>query len=316
MFSPRPFLLIGALAVLVAGCDSATDTAPTPLASAKAATEDPNELISAQMDAVNAVLASEGADYRVAIAEWIAGPGSDEAGNTIVQKDVGNKQLTADFVPGDERRTWSANGGNSLTYAIDETLDAVPFGGGLTGAQTDAAIMSAMSTWDGVTCSALNLTRNSAGSVDLGFIAASNGLGGSFAVAGDVQHAGFRDLDFAGGVLGVAFTLIFTEGGVATDIDGNGKADVAFREIYYDPSWVWSLDGLLGTVDVESIALHEAGHGLSQAHFGNISIRNNGSFKASPRAVMNAFYSGGSQTELLGTDNGGHCSNWAQWPNN
>jgi hypothetical protein len=34
-----------------------------------------------------------------------------------------------------------------------------------------------------------------------------------------------------------------------------------------------------------------------------------------PRAVMNAAYSG-IQTEIDGSDKGGHCSNWASWPNN
>ena len=33
-----------------------------------------------------------------------------------------------------------------------------------------------------------------------------------------------------------------------------------------------------------------------------------------PEAVMNAAYTG-PQRELLGTDNGGHCSIWGNWPN-
>ena len=39
-----------------------------------------------------------------------------------------------------------------------------------------------------------------------------------------------------------------------------------------------------------------------------------GRIQLSPQAVMNAGYIFGQQT-LLGTDNGGHCSNWASWPN-
>ncbi|HKJ01762.1 MAG TPA: hypothetical protein VJ997_04885, partial [Longimicrobiales bacterium] len=98
-----------------------------------------------------------------------------------------------------------------------------------------------------------------------------------------------------------------------TDIDNNGKGDAAFREIYYDPDWNWADDGT-NNIDVESVALHEAGHGLSQAHFGNI-FNKRGVFTADPRAVMNAFYQSPLRG-LLGSDNGGHCSNWAQWPNN
>lgn len=312
-----------ALALTLTACDAdeasiladAPASASPTLADAKAAPSDPEEVFSAQLDALNAALAADGSDLRAAMAEWIGDGGSEAAGGTVIAKDVGNKQLTADFVPGDARRTWSGSGGDAITYTIDQTLDAVPFGGGLTAAQTDAAIVSAMDTWDGVQCSALGMSRNPDFGVDLGYIAALNGLGGSFAVAADVQHAGFRDLDFAGGVLGVAFTLIWTDAGIPTDIDGNGKADVAFREIYYDPSWIWGVSGGAGAVDVESIALHEAGHGLSQAHFGTVRIKNNGDLQASPRAVMNALYSGPLRA-LRGSDNGGHCSNWGQWPQN
>lgn len=315
MFNYRPLLFGGTLVVLFAGCDNAAETSPATTASAKAADEDPNEQISSMMDAMNTSLAAQGADYRAVMAEWIAGTDSDEAGNTILQKDLGNKQLSFDFVPGDARRAWSSGDGNALTYAIDETPDATPPFGGLTGAETDAAIQSAMETWDAVTCSDLGLNRAPTGGIDVGVIANIFVGGGSPFVFADVQHAGFTDLNFIPGVLGVAFTFGFISApGVFTDIDDNGKLDTAFREIYYDPSWLWTTDGT--GIDVESIALHEAGHGLSQAHFGNIMIKNDGSFKPSPRAVMNAFYPGGIQRDLLGTDNGGHCSNWAQWPNN
>ena len=270
--------------------------------------------ISAQMDAANLALEATGSDIRVMMAEYIGG--GDEAGAQVLQRDVGNKRLGADFVPNDPRRTWSgAPGGTSddITYAVDQ-VDAVPLSPNVTAAETNAAIDAAMGTWDAQVCSDLGIRRNPDVASDLGFIAASNGLGGSFDVQGDVQHAGFSDIDFAGGVLGVAFTLIFTDGdGNPTDIDGNGLADVAFREIYYDPSWLWTVGNFPG-VDVESIALHETGHGLSQAHFGNI-FNKKGVFTANPRAVMNAFYQG-ELRGLLGTDNGGHCSNWAQWPQN
>lgn len=99
---------------------------------------------------------------------------------------------------------------------------------------------------------------------------------------------------------------------VFTDIDDNGKLDAAFREIYYDPSPNWADDGVTD-FDVEAVALHEAGHGLSQAHFGNIFFKNDGSVKRAPAAVMNPFILG-QQRSLLASDDGGHCSNWAQWP--
>ena len=70
------------------------------------------------------------------------------------------------------------------------------------------------------------------------------------------------------------------------------------------------------TYDVETIALHEAGHGLSQAHFGTAFIDNgSGQLHFAPRAVMNAAYSG-IQNSIDQTDNAGHCSIWANWNNN
>lgn len=278
-----------------------------------------NEQLQDILDNMNLSLAAEGANYRAAMAEYVTDIAGGEAGGTVIAKDVGNKQLTFDFVPFDPRRAWSTTGDtaadDSITYAVDTTGDAVPVFGGLSGAETDAAIERAMDTWDEVTCSDLPLMRNSDFGIDIGLVAFLNGLGGSPFVFADVQHAGWGDIDFAGGVLGVTFTFQFIDGaGNPTDIDNNGKPDAALREIYYDPSFNWADDGT-SNIDVETVALHEVGHGLSQAHFGTVRIKNDGTLKASPRAVMNALYAG-PLPELSGSDNGGHCSNWAQWPNN
>lgn len=310
-------LAVAVLAVSAVACHDSEMVSPPTVNSpafAKAAASPTADLISAQMDAVNAALAAQGADIRVMMAEYIAG--GDEVGAQVLQKDLGNKRLGADFVPNDPRRTWSGPPGGStdnITYAIDQ-VDATPLSPGVTAAETNAAIMAAMATWDAQACSDLGLAKVSDGGFDLGVVAALNGLGGSFVVAADVQHAGFRDINFAGGVIGATYTFVFVDANVPTDIDSNGRADVAFREIYYDPSWFWTVGNLPG-IDVESIALHEAGHALSQAHFGNIFLKK-GELSASPRAVMNAFYPGGEQRSLLGTDRGGHCGNWAQWPQN
>ena len=45
-----------------------------------------------------------------------------------------------------------------------------------------------------------------------------------------------------------------------------------------------------------------------------MSLGNDGSLSAAPRAVMNALYAAPFR-DLAGTDEGGHCSNWASWPN-
>jgi hypothetical protein len=74
----------------------------------------------------------------------------------------------------------------------------------------------------------------------------------------------------------------------------------------------WRINGF---PDVESVALHEFGHGLSQAHFGEAFLTDsNGKVHFAPLAVMNAGTDRVSQ-ELLGTDVAGHCSIWGNWPN-
>ena len=240
----------------------------TPLFSEQAAS-DAAAAIAEMMDEVNVALEAQGADYRVAMAEYVTGDG-DEAGATVISKDLGNKQLAFDFVPFDARRAgWSGPAGgptDNITFAVDQTGDAVPPFGGLSAAATTAAIQRAMGTWDGQICSTLPINQNPDFGIDIGVIAFIFGLGGSPFVLADVQHAGWRDINFGGGVLGATFTFFFPSPG---DIDNNGKLDAAFREIYYDPSFSWADDGV-SNVDVETVALHEAGHGLSQAHFGNI----------------------------------------------
>ena len=306
-----------ALSIALVACQdgsTAPDEVGTPLFRRQASSDAANAM-AAIMDQANLALEAQGADYRVAMVEYVTGDG-DEAGATVISKDLGNKQLAFDFVPFDTRRTpWSGPVGgpnDDITYAVDMTGDAVPPIGGLTGAATTAAIDAAMATWDAETCSTLPITSNPDFGLDLGFVAFFfiNGQGGP-AIVADIQHAGWRDLNFAPGVLGATFTLVFFP---ITDIDNNGKGDTAFREIYYDPSFNWADDGVTN-FDVEAVALHEAGHGLSQAHFGNIFVKNDGSLLRAPAAIMNPFILGQTRT-LLGTDVGGHCSNWAQWPNN
>lgn len=264
------------------------------------------------LDIVNASLANSGLEIEAAILEYY---GADQAGNTVFFSDRGNKQLSADFVPGDPRR----GGDTDIKYLIDDTESATA--SGLSSAQTNGAIAAAMDTWGNVTCSD-GLTINTFGPLplDVGFVQNILGLGGSGSLFTDVMHAGFLPAAFFDAVapngssfiLGATFTLIWTSGGAPTDIDNNGKADVAFREIYYNDNFGWNTGS---TYDVQTVALHEAGHALSQAHFGSAFLSGNGKLHFSPRAVMNAAYSG-VQTTIGETDNAGHCSNWASWPNN
>jgi hypothetical protein len=268
----------------------------------------------AYLDKVNAMLLAEGVNYRVAMAELIVAYGSNGNGHTVYSKVVGNKQLPAHFVAGDPRRQWSAGNGTEITFAIDQTEDIVPPFGIAGGAEATTAIMNAFNTWDAVKSTNLGLTRNDDEGLDIGIMAYLNGSGGSPYVFADIQMAGFRDLTFGEGVLGVTITFVWIDGDdVPTDIDGNNKADVAFREIYFDPYWYWGVNYETNAIDIHSIALHEIGHGLSQAHFGTVFVDQKGNVKASPRAVMNAFYLWPLRT-LQQSDIGGHSSIWGTWP--
>ena len=101
-----------------------------------AAAQTTMEEMSALLESINDQLALDGADYRVAVVEYLTAADSKEMGITVIAKSVGNKHLGHDFVPGDLRRAWSGPGATSITYAIDTTDDAEPFFGGLSGADT------------------------------------------------------------------------------------------------------------------------------------------------------------------------------------
>jgi hypothetical protein len=255
----------------------------------------------------------ENENYAVLMAEYITTGDSEEMGNIVFFRNVGNKQLAGDFVP-----ALALDGTSDISYYVDENRPSAD----LTVSTSTNAIDRAMTTWDNVVCSNLGMTQTAFDGRPTGFISALFGFGGSFSYVSDVTHCGWLPGSFfnilapggSGFILGVTFTIVFTDGsGNLIDTDNNGKFDVAWREIYYNDNFLWN-DG--STFDVETIALHEAGHGLSQAHFG-AAFRSGGNLKLhfSPRAVMNAAYSG-VQTQISETDNGGHCSNWSQWPNN
>jgi len=250
-------------------------------------------------------------NYAVLMAEYLTTGESSQVGNTIFFKNVGNKQLAGDFVP-----ALSLDETTAITYYIDENRPS----NDLATTLSSPAIDRSMETWNNLICSELGMTKVTTDGRPTGFIAELLGYSGSFDYVADVTHCGwlpggFFDILATGGssfILGVTFTIVFTDDdGNLVDTDNNGKYDVAWREIYYNDNFTWKNGA---RYDVETVSLHESGHGLSQAHFGKAFI-NNGGLHFAPRAVMNAAYSG-VQLTIDQTDNAGHCSNWAQWPNN
>jgi hypothetical protein len=238
----------------------------------------------------------------------------NEAGRVVFFSDRGNKQLNSDFVPNDPRNA----GGTAVPYVIDGTQAITS-----SGLNTIFPTIEVMNTWDGVTCSdGLSIPFGGVSDIDLGFV--SNiffGFGGSpFFFPGVIVHAGvlpkgFFDLLAPGGgngILGVCFTLTYID-----DINQDGKGDVAIKEIYYNDNFNWQDVVATGIgIDYFTVSLHEVGHGLSQEHFGAVSgTPSNGKIQFSPRALMNAGYSGVNRV-VAKTDQAGHCSNWGNWPNN
>jgi len=278
--------------------------------------EDPAvEQIKAKMTEMNLQLESMGENFRVGTFEYYTA--LDKAGQIVHFKDR-TRKMESHWVPGDPRR------GGFLDIAwLSDQIDGKANGVSL--ADTQAALKRAMTTWDGVKCSEIPLIQLPDYGIDWGYIQYLVGMGGMPGRLADITHSGWLPGQFfevIGGpgasdfIIGATFTFIwiYTETGEPTDIDNNGKDDVAFREIYYNNKFSWGID-TYWPVDVESIVLHETGHGLSQDHFGKLfETEANGKLHFAPRAVMNAGYSG-IQQEVAGTDKSGHCSIWAAWPN-
>lgn len=268
----------------------------------------------AMMGSMNDQLALMGENVRVVVTDFLT---YEEAGPRIYFNDR-VKQMDSHWVPGDPRRY-----GVNEIYWLSETVEGTA--NGVTFEQTQTAVDNAMATWNTVNCATIPLVQLPDYDIDWGYVQYLVGMGGIPGWYADITHAGWLPgafFDYIGGpgasdsILGVTFTFIWidTATGDPTDIDNNGKTDVAFREVYYNNKFPWSI-GLTYPIDVESIVVHEMGHGVSLDHFGKLFRTPNGKLHWAPKAIMNAGYTG-VQTELTGTDHGGFCSVWGSWPNN
>jgi len=240
----------------------------------------------------------EGISVAPAGFSWVGNVEGHAVGNSVFFLDRGNKQIPVQWVPGDARR----NGRDDIGYAFVEFLPAIYETPLVTSAETFAAIDGAMGTWASMNCSSgLEIPKGT--------------FGDWLNFDSDVLHDGFQNL--GPGVLGATFPFIFVDGGVPTDIDNDGNFDYAFAIIAYSSEFPWGIDtNTFPFIDVETVALHEMGHGLGQAHFGKAFLTlSNGKVHFAPRSVMNAGYSGLQQSPT-GTDNAGHCSMFGSWPNN
>ena len=286
--------------------------------------------IQAMMGFVNARLEANNENYRLGVVEYITSGHDEQIGRTVFFKFTGDKRLEEHFVPGDPRR----GGLTDISWINDWSEGSTT--SGLGPAQTAAAIRRAMETWNLQKCATIPLIDFGDTNLDLGVVQYILNFGGSTSVAADITHAGWVPPEFfdtlvpGGGdlILAVTFTFWFVDlNGDITDIDGNGLLDVSFREIYYNDSQNWGIDAPVWgpppnvpnsppqpPVDVETIALHEIGHGLSLDHWGKaFQDAGNGMVHLAPFALMNPVL-WALQQDLEGTDMAAFCGVWSSWP--
>lgn len=279
---------------------------------------------SVELDLLRRQLAESGpAGVELAQAEYFtSAEGYDAAtSQTIIANDRVHL-INSQFVENDPRR----GGQSHVTYVVDQSdggaLSITPAGVvALPNSVTEPVLDRSMSTWNEAGCNgpAVVKVSDSGGNIDLIDNLVLGGAPGS--PTADITHGGWLNPPFfnaiapggAGFILGVTFTFVFTGPGGPTDVDNNGYADVAFREIYYNRGFGWGAGA--PNVDIESVATHEAGHAFGLNHFGKVFVTKKdqltaANVKYAPRAVMNAVYIEPFR-QLTGADTSGFCSIWA-----
>ena len=255
-------------------------------------------------------------------------PGWNGAALTLIANNRTHR-LNTQFVENDPRR----EGRSNITYLVDQsdgaalsrtTTNQVV---ALPNSLTEGVIDRSMFTWSQQTfCQPPAITKvaDDGSDPDLidGFVFNNPALIGT--PRADITHGGWLTRSFFdrlapnGGsfILGVTFTFIFVdENGNPTDLDRDGRADTAFREIFYNRGFAWADASTNGSnVDLESVITHEVGHAFGLGHFGRVfwagvelTLEK---LNYAPRAVMNAVYTS-RYPDLAGTDRASFCSIWA-----
>jgi len=281
---------------------------------------------------VNAKLEAMGSKLRLSHAEFsVSREGSFDTVRTVFFKNTGNKQLGHHWAADENLAGFPST---SIFYVTD-TVDGAAndgMGGSIDANVTTSQIDAGMAAWDAIGCATLPIVNGGAVPLDLGLVEdLVGGFGSSgLTLVGGVTHGGWLPWEFfeiiggpggGNGILGVTFTFIWTDDdGNPLDSNSDGKIDTALREIYMNNNFAWEIGNAQGTgvFDIVAVMNHEQGHALSQGHFGSIIRNGAGKLVWTPKDGDNVMLAAISSNQLFegfqGSDIGGHCSIWADWP--
>lgn len=262
-------------------------------------------------------------DYMVATAQLLYDVNAvSNASASLILANDREKLTDAQWVPGDPRRgglpglRWGYVG---LTAGVLKFDPAVPgFIRAALPEELELRIVEGMGAWESRNCSTSPITR---------LLPTDPGVPDIFQV-GWLPNAWFA-MNFppnGSSILGVTLTSIFVNNltdRIPTDIDGNGRPDIAFQDIIYNAGHIWSDNGPFGSIDLFTVIAHESGHAFGLDHFGKVFVTKKDiimtpegprvqaeDIKYAPKALMNAVYVMG-RTDITGTDNAAFCQIWS-----
>ena len=334
----------------IAACgETTTVTSIRPPASASLAVApdtglDERSMVSPRMAEINKKLAAAKSKVRLAKAELLMNNGWNGVAATVIFADDRVRGIGSEWVKGDPNR----GGRIGLTYQIASDRAVMPriinadraTVRRATPTELENQLEEGMSAWRGQACSTAPITRvaipanTDPDQLDQFF--AGKRFSRNYVQTADIVQSGWQSAEWfraigefyyddpsvGDNIIGVTFTFTWVDdNGQPTDVDRNGKRDIALAEIYYNDVFVWDNSGIvdLRVVDFYSIITHETGHAVGLGHFGKVFITapdaSDGSLslsevKYAPYALMNAVYIAG-RGSITGTDNSSFCSIWA-----
>eukprot|EP01083_Nonionella_stella_P152384 488364_1 len=223
---------------------------------------------------------------------------------------------SAQWVPNDDRR----HDDNGLDFFVH--IDDTQIPSSLNQTEVITAIKNAVHTWDTIPCSKnkfdLIISDEYKGK-DVGYAEylMSGGQSGLNRTVRDIVFGGFVPSNLFGDgseTVGAATVLFDFEDQIMYENQG----EISSAEIYFNNNFSWGIleESVNGIFDIETVALHELGHALSQSHFhppGKIISSANGMKPNDANDVVMAPLYFGVNHDLAGVDIGGHCSEWANW---